>query len=270
MPESPSRDSSIDAATAPPHLRDAAIAAATAALLAEDWGNPYPDATHGVRDGRGHHYDGACALCKADLARIVPVALDAADAAIRDLDDTAVLLDHLQDAEGELRAALAEQSTELRASSRIATAMASAIGWETPGETWVDKAAYLAPLAAELEAKRELRAARNGEAVKEWPRSVEAFHPGEMLKDELDERGMTQADLADALGHAHAPQVSRLCNGRADINAALAVQLERPSGGASTALRWGRGPYDLHHARLSDPELSVFEALRAKETPTSE
>lgn len=160
----------------------------------------------------------------------------------------ALLVAHQDDEVESLRQALAELDSEHAASARIASAMAGAVGWETPGETWVDKARHLAPLAAELEAARELRAARNGEPPVRWKPDW-AVHPGEMLRDELDERGMTQAQLAEALGHADASQVSRLCNGRADINAATAVRLERVLG--TSAELWMRlqMAYDLHHAR---------------------
>lgn len=156
----------------------------------------------------------------------------------------------LRDEVDSLKQALADLDSEHAASARIAGAMAAAIGWETPGESWVEKAAHLAPLAAELEAARALRAARNGVSADEIRPAV-AFHPGEMLRDELDERGMTQAQLAEALGHADASQVSRLCNGRADINANIAVRLE-PALGVS-AETWMRlqMAYDLDKARRS-------------------
>ena len=101
------RDSSIDAATAPPHLRDVAIAAAVAGVVAKRWDRDREFAEH-----RNHAYRAGCAVCDRAVDLVVPVALDAADAAIRDLDDA--LLDHLQDAEGELRAALDLHRTMLR------------------------------------------------------------------------------------------------------------------------------------------------------------
>jgi hypothetical protein len=68
----------------------------------------------------------------------------------------------LEDARDDLAAvesARREETDEYDACANIAKAMASAVGWETPGENWVEKAAHLAPLAAELEAARDARAA---------------------------------------------------------------------------------------------------------------
>lgn len=51
----------------------------------------------------------------------------------------------------------AEEVAEHEASARIATAMATAIGWETPGENWVEKAAHLRPHVELLAAGRPTR-----------------------------------------------------------------------------------------------------------------
>lgn len=58
-------------------LRDTAIEAAAAALLSHEWtpGDSY--SAHGR-----HVYESRCAVCLGDLARVVPVVLDAADAAV--------------------------------------------------------------------------------------------------------------------------------------------------------------------------------------------
>lgn len=58
-------------------LRDVAIEAAKAALLAEQWEPGRPWSAHG-----NHVYSGCCAICCKEVDRIIPVALDAADAAL--------------------------------------------------------------------------------------------------------------------------------------------------------------------------------------------
>lgn len=64
------------------HLRDAAVEAATKALLVKRWGRDRDFAEH-----RNHDYRAGCAICDRDIDRIVPLALDAADAALRDIAD---------------------------------------------------------------------------------------------------------------------------------------------------------------------------------------
>jgi HTH-type transcriptional regulator / antitoxin HigA len=53
-----------------------------------------------------------------------------------------------------------------------------------------------------------------------------AIHPGELLAEELEVRGMTQRSLADAIGRP--PQaVNEIIKGKKRITAETAVQLER-------------------------------------------
>jgi len=53
-----------------------------------------------------------------------------------------------------------------------------------------------------------------------------ATHPGEVLNEELDARGMTQKDLAEKMGRS--PQiVNMIINGRKGISAETAVDLEK-------------------------------------------
>ena len=50
-------------------------------------------------------------------------------------------------------------------------------------------------------------------------------HPGEVLKCELDERGMSQKELADVIGKA-TPVINDIIKGKRDINVEIAVLLE--------------------------------------------
>lgn len=59
------------------YLRRVAIDAATAELLTHEWAPGHPKSAHS-----DHQYHHNCAVCASDLTRIVPVALDAADAAL--------------------------------------------------------------------------------------------------------------------------------------------------------------------------------------------
>lgn len=52
-----------------------------------------------------------------------------------------------------------------------------------------------------------------------------AMHPGQLLKDELDSRGMKQIDLAQELGIAK-NVMSEIINGKRNLTPELAVRLE--------------------------------------------
>jgi addiction module HigA family antidote len=53
-----------------------------------------------------------------------------------------------------------------------------------------------------------------------------AFHPGEFLAEELDERGLTGAELARALGIPQ-DRVSEILNGKRAITVGTALRLAR-------------------------------------------
>jgi HTH-type transcriptional regulator/antitoxin HigA len=55
------------------------------------------------------------------------------------------------------------------------------------------------------------------------------FHPGEYIKDELDARGLNQKNLADAI-KVSKTEISLVIHGHRDINAKLAVLLEKALG----------------------------------------
>lgn len=54
-------------------------------------------------------------------------------------------------------------------------------------------------------------------------------HPGLVLKDELDERGISQTQLASHLG-VLPKTVNEICRGKRGISAEMAVQLSRALG----------------------------------------
>lgn len=55
------------------------------------------------------------------------------------------------------------------------------------------------------------------------------FHPGEYIKEELDARGLHQQDLADKIKVSKS-EISLVIHGHRDINAKLAVLLEKALG----------------------------------------
>jgi HTH-type transcriptional regulator/antitoxin HigA len=75
-----------------------------------------------------------------------------------------------------------------------------------------------------------------------------AIHPGELLGEELEARGMTQRALAGAMGRP-VQAVNEIIRGKKAITAATALQLEQVLG--TPAYIWVnlQGDYDLYRAR---------------------
>ncbi|MCJ7772420.1 MAG: HigA family addiction module antitoxin [Desulfobacterales bacterium] len=55
-------------------------------------------------------------------------------------------------------------------------------------------------------------------------------HPGEVLKDELDEVGLTQSALAKHIG-VLPKTINEICRGKRGISAKMAVKLSKAMGG---------------------------------------
>lgn len=82
--------------------------------------------------------------------------------------------------------------------------------------------------------------------------TLSAEHPGEILRCELEARGISQKDLAEAIGKA-TPIINDIIKGRRDINVEVAVLLEIALGNitAETWLNW-QNAYDLQKIREQD------------------
>jgi addiction module HigA family antidote len=78
-------------------------------------------------------------------------------------------------------------------------------------------------------------------------RQIPAIHPGYHIAAELEERGVSQAELARAL-HVPASRVSEIIRGRRSVNADFALRLGR----------WmGTGPeFWLNLQKTHDPRLA--------------
>jgi HTH-type transcriptional regulator/antitoxin HigA len=83
-----------------------------------------------------------------------------------------------------------------------------------------------------------------GEAV----RTPLAFHPGEFLLEEVEERGLKKIDFAKSIGILPG-NLSELFKGRRNINARLAVRLERALGIEAEYWLGLQSAYDLQIAR---------------------
>jgi addiction module HigA family antidote len=81
-------------------------------------------------------------------------------------------------------------------------------------------------------------------------------HPGELLKDNVDELGLSVAEAAKGLGVTR-QQLYNVINGKSAITPEMAVRLEKALGG--TADLWLRMQvnYDLAQVRRNDRAIKV-------------
>ena len=81
-------------------------------------------------------------------------------------------------------------------------------------------------------------------------------HPGELLKDNVDELGLSVAEAAKGLGVTR-QQLYNVINGKSAITPEMAVRLEKARGG--TADLWLRMQvnYDLAEVRRRDRSIKV-------------
>jgi len=74
------------------------------------------------------------------------------------------------------------------------------------------------------------------------------FHPGEMLLEEVEERKLKKSDLAEQIGILPG-HLSELFNGKRNINARLAVKLEKVLNISAEYWLGLQSTYDLARAR---------------------
>lgn len=79
---------------------------------------------------------------------------------------------------------------------------------------------------------------------------VEATHPGEMIKDELKERGMTQKQLAEQTG-IKASVLSETITGKRSVSLSVAVALENALGIPADIWMNLQTQYDLDTANIA-------------------
>lgn len=85
-------------------------------------------------------------------------------------------------------------------------------------------------------------------AASRMPSSTEGVHPGEILRDELRDRGITQVAFAEMLDRP-AQVVSEVINGKKNITADTALDLERALGIEAEFWVRAQADYDLSVAR---------------------
>lgn len=80
---------------------------------------------------------------------------------------------------------------------------------------------------------------------------IEAFHPGEFLKEEIEERNMLKKDVANSL-HILPHHLSEIFAGKRNISATLAVRLEKLLGISSHYWLGMQMEYDLFVAKQAE------------------
>jgi addiction module HigA family antidote len=73
-------------------------------------------------------------------------------------------------------------------------------------------------------------------------------HPGRLVRDEIEELGLTVAEAAKGLGMSR-QQLHRVLNGKCAISAEMAVRLERAIGSSADAWLRMQTSYDLAQIR---------------------
>ena len=87
-------------------------------------------------------------------------------------------------------------------------------------------------------------------------------HPGNLLKDNLDELGLTIAEAAKGLGVTR-QQLHNVVSGRSSITPEMALRLEKAIGGNADHWLRMQVTYDLAQARNRNTDLRI-KRLRRK------
>src|SRR5690606_29349420 len=95
------------------------------------------------------------------------------------------------------------------------------------------------------------------------------FPPGETLRELLDERGMTQADLAERMGRPR-KTLNEIAQGKAQITPETALELETVLGVPAAVWTNLQSAYDRYKARLEQTERFETEAAFLRELPIKE
>jgi HTH-type transcriptional regulator / antitoxin HigA len=91
----------------------------------------------------------------------------------------------------------------------------------------------------------------------------EAFPPGDLIREEIEFRGWSQADLAQIMGRP-LPVVNQLINGRKAITARTARELEAALGPDAQFWLNMETSYRLYKEGQADPEIRVRARQREK------
>lgn len=86
-------------------------------------------------------------------------------------------------------------------------------------------------------------------------------HPGEVLKDEIEERGISQRQLAECMGLTYSV-VNEILNGRRPLTAKTALMFEAALDVPADSLMFLQTKYNMQTAREDSAVLSVLKGIR--------
>ena len=86
-------------------------------------------------------------------------------------------------------------------------------------------------------------------------------HPGEVLKDEIEERGISQRQLADSMGLAYSV-VNEILNGRRALTAKTALMFEAALDVPADTLLFLQMKYNMQTARNDKSVARVLRKIR--------
>lgn len=86
-------------------------------------------------------------------------------------------------------------------------------------------------------------------------------HPGEVLKDEIEERGISQRQLADSTGLTYSV-VNEILNGRRPLTAKTALMFEAALDVPADSLMYLQTKYNMQMARKDSSLLNMLKDIR--------
>ena len=88
-----------------------------------------------------------------------------------------------------------------------------------------------------------------------------ATHPGEVLKEEIEERGISQRRLAESMGLAYSV-VNEILNARRPLTAKTALMFEAALDVPADSLMYLQTKYNMQKARKDSAIASVLQGIR--------
>lgn len=87
-----------------------------------------------------------------------------------------------------------------------------------------------------------------------------ATHPGEVLKDEIEERGISQRQLADTMGLTYSV-INEILNGRRSLTTKTALMFEAALDVPADSLMYLQTKYNMQMARKDASLLNVLKGI---------
>lgn len=91
--------------------------------------------------------------------------------------------------------------------------------------------------------------------------SSELIHPGEMIKDEIEARGVTQKELAQKMGVAYSV-FNEILNGKRPVTTEYALMLEAILGTKASIWLGLQADYNMQLAKMDKTFMKRLESLR--------